>query len=270
MKYLFLCILCSSSLFIFGQTNKDIGGKILDKTGNPLPGATIIEKNNSNNGVTSDFNGDFIISVPKATNELVVSYLGFETKTVQITSNNLFITLLEASNQLGSITIKGFSSVASKARVRAQAIQSLPETTVAVNAETIELSGINNIQSFTSQISNVTFNEAQQPGVNFLTVRGISQIRNAESPVAVVIDGMTLPDASAMNMSLYDIELLEFVKGPQGTLYGKNAIAGAINITTKEPTNKNKTKVMLSSGNGGMFGAGLSSSGALVKSKFFL
>ena len=46
-------------------------------------------------------------------------------------------------------------------------------------------------------------------------------IRNGESPVAVVIDGMTLPDASIMNMSLYDIQLLEFVKGPQGTLYGK-------------------------------------------------
>lgn len=269
MKHLLLCILCSASLSIFGQTNKDIGGKILDKTGNPLPGATITEKNNSNNGVTSDFNGDFIISINKESKELVVSYLGFEIKIVQITSDNLLITLIEEANQLGTVTIKGFSSVASKARVRAQAIQSLPETTVAVNAETIELSGINNIQSFTSQISNVTFNEAQQPGVNFLTVRGISQIRNAESPVAVVIDGMTLPDASAMNMSLYDIELLEFVKGPQGTLYGKNAIAGAINITTKEPTNKSKTKVMLSSGNGGMFGAGLSSSGALVKSKFF-
>ena len=97
----------------------------------------------------------------------------------------------------------------------------MPETTVALNADQIEASGIDNIQSFTSQISNVTFNQAQQPGVNFLTVRGISQIRNGESPVAVVIDGMTLPDASIMNMSLYDIQLLEFVKGPQGTLYGK-------------------------------------------------
>lgn len=269
MKYLFICILCITSFSIFGQAKKDIGGKIIDKTGNPLPGASVIEKNNSNNGVTSDYNGGFIISVNEKTTSLVVSYLGFETKTVQITSDNLTITLTEEANQLGAIVIKGFSSVASKARVRAQAIQTLPETTVAVNAQTIEASGIDNIQAFTSQISNVTFNTAQQPGINFLTVRGISQIRNAESPVAVVIDGMTLPDASAMNMSLYDIELLEFVKGPQGTLYGKNAIAGAINITTKEPTNRNKTKVMLSSGNGGKFGAGLSSSGALVKSKFF-
>ncbi len=257
------------SLSIFGQSKKDVGGRIIDNTGNPLPGANVIEKDNPTNGVITDFNGEFIISVNEESKELTVSFLGFETKTVQILGDYLTVTLSEEANQLDGVTIKGFSSVASRARNRAQAIQTLPETTVAVNAATIESSGIDNIQSFTSQISNVTFTEAQQPGVNFLTVRGISQIRNAESPVAVVIDGMTLPDASAMNMTLYDIELLEFVKGPQGTLYGKNAIAGAVNITTKDPTNTNKTKVMLSAGNGGLFGAGLSSSGALVKSKFY-
>ena len=269
MKYLFLCILCITYLSIYGQSKKDIGGIILYNSGNPLSGATIVEKGNTTNGVISDFNGEFIIAVSEETTELIISFLGFENKTVQITSNYLNISLQPEANQLESVTIKGFSSVASKARNRAQAIQTLPETTVVVNAATIESNGIDNIQSFTSQISNVIFNVAQQPGVNFLTVRGISQIRNAESPVAVVIDGMTLADASAMNMSLYDIELLEFVKGPQGTLYGKNAIAGAVNITTKDPTNTNKTKVVLSAGNGGLFGAGLSSSGALVKSKLY-
>ncbi|WP_340202135.1 TonB-dependent receptor [Ascidiimonas sp. W6] len=269
MKKLFLCIFCIATLSLSGQTLKDIGGTVYDDAGAPLPGATIVEKDNPTNGVTTDFNGEFIITVSEGAKEIVVSYLGFETKTVQITSDNLTISLKVEASQLDGVTIKGFSSVASRARNRAQAIQSLPETTVALNGAAIETSGIDNIQSFTSQISNVTFTEAQQPGVNFLTVRGISQIRNAESPVAVVIDGMTLPDASAMNMSLYDIELLEFVKGPQGTLYGKNAIAGAINIVTKDPTNVNKTKVMLTAGNGGLLGAGLSSSGALVKSKLF-
>ncbi|WP_142784648.1 TonB-dependent receptor [Changchengzhania lutea] len=269
MKHVFLCILLISSIFAYGQSKKDIGGKIVDDSGNPLTGATVIEGGNPSNGVITDFNGEFIITVNEDAKDLVVSFLGYKTETVQLTSNNLNIVMESEASQLDNVVVKGFSSVASKARVRAQAIQSLPETTVAVNAATIESSGIDNIQSFTSQISNVTFNEAQQPGVNFLTVRGISQIRNAESPVAVVIDGMTLPDASAMNMSLYDIELLEFVKGPQGTLYGKNAIAGAINITTKDPTNKNKTKVILSTGNGGLFGAGLSSSGAITKNKFY-
>lgn len=253
----------------FGQQTKDVGGTIVDTSGNPIIGATIVDGSDPTNGVISDFDGQFIISVEESSTELEISFLGFKTKTVQIDGNLLSVTMEEEANQLEGVTVQGFTSVAGKARVRVQAIQNLPETTVALNAASIETSGIDNIQSFTSQISNVTFNQAQQPGVNFLTVRGISQIRNGESPVAVVIDGMTLPDASAMNMSLYDIQLLEFVKGPQGTLYGKNAIAGAINITTKDPTNTNKTKVTLSTGNGGMFGAGLLSAGAIVKNKFY-
>ena len=269
MKYLYLSVLLVCSQLTFGQQMKDIGGKITDQKGVPVSGATIIEKSNPTNGVVTDFDGQFIIAVNEESKEIEVSFLGYKTQVVTIIGDFINIILEEDASQLEAVNIKGFASVASKARVRTQAIQSLPETTVAINAETIESSGIDNIQSFTAQISNVTFTEAQQPGVNFLTVRGISQIRNAESPVAVVIDGMTLPDASAMNMSLYDIELLEFVKGPQGTLYGKNAIAGAVNIVTKEPTNTNKTKVMLSSGNGGLFGAGLSSSGAITKNKFF-
>lgn len=268
MKKLFLFFTLLAQL-CFSQQSKDIGGMIVDSSGNPIAGATIIDKSDITNGIISDFDGQFVISVAESSKELEVSFLGFKTKIVTINGNFLNIILEEEFSQLDGVTVQGFTSVASKARVRAQAIQSLPETTVAINAATIEASGIDNIQSFTSQISNVTFTQAQQPGVNFLTVRGISQIRNAESPVAVVIDGMTLPDASAMNMSLYDIELLEFVKGPQGTLYGKNAIAGAVNIVTKDPTNKNKTKVMFTSGNGGLFRAGLSSSGAITKNKFY-
>jgi len=269
MKNLFFFVLLVCTQLIYGQQTKDVGGKITDQNGIPVPGATIVEKSKPTNGVISDFDGQFVITVNKESNELEVSFIGYETQTISINGRYINISLKENANELETVNVKGFTSITSSARVRTQAIQSLPETTVALDAQGIESGGIVNIQTFTSQISNVTFNQAQQPGVNFLTVRGISQIRNGESPVAVVIDGMTLPDASAMNMSLYDIELLEFVKGPQGTLYGKNAIAGAINITTKDPTNTNQTKLRLSAGNGGLIGAGLSSSGAFVKNKLY-
>lgn len=269
MKHLILITLLVCSQLVLGQQTKKISGKIVDENGTPIPGATVVSSSNSKKGATTDFDGLFTITVAEDTKSLTISFLGYATEKVSTSSNFLNITLKEEANQLNEVVITGFETIASEARVRKEAIQNLPETTVALNAKGIEAGGIVNIQTFTSQISNVTFNQAQQPGVNFLTVRGISQIRNGESPVAIVIDGMTLPDASAMNMSLYDIELLEFVKGPQGTLYGKNAIAGAINITTKDPTNKNNTKLNLSAGNGGLFGAGVSSSGAVVKSKLF-
>jgi iron complex outermembrane receptor protein len=268
MKKIFLLFALLSQV-CFSQQSKDIGGLVVDSSGNPIAGATIVDKSNPTNGVISDFDGEFVIAVAESSKELEVSFLGYETKVVPITSSYLTIKLEPKADQLDAVTVQGFTSVATNARLRTQAIQDLPETTVALGSAEIEASGIQDIQDFTSVISNVTFTQAQQPGVNFLTVRGISQIRNAESPVAVVIDGMTLPDASAMNMSLYDIELMEFIKGPQGTLYGKNAIAGAINIITKDPTNENKTKATFSAGNGGLFRGGLSSSGAFVDNKFY-
>lgn len=269
MKYIYTLALILTSILVLAQSQKDIGGIVLDQQGSPLIGATVLEKSNPSNGVVTDYNGEFVFSVNESSQELEVSYIGYENKVVNITGNYITIELKSEATELGGVEIVGFSPVSSRARVRAKSIQSLPETTVALTGEALEISGIDNIQSFTSQVSNVTFNQAQQPGVNFLTVRGISQIRNGSSPVAVVIDGMTLPDASAMNMTLYDIDLLEFVKGPQGTLYGKNAIAGAINIVTKEPTNMRKTKLIVRAGNGGLLGGGLSSSGAIVKDKFY-
>ncbi|HAY3535757.1 TonB-dependent receptor [Elizabethkingia anophelis] len=269
-KLITLFLMAAIPIAVYGQI-KEIGGQIVNDSGSPVSGAKITEKENPTNTVTSDMEGQFVIKVNDSSKELEVTGPGSPTKTVQINGSYITITLVskEKMSQIDGITIKGYGSVASKARVRTQSIQSMPETTVALDADQIEANGIDNVQSFTSQISNVTFNQSQQPGVNFLTVRGIPQIRNGESPVAVVIDGMTLPDASIMNMSLYDIQLLEFVKGPQGTLYGKNAIAGAINITTKDPVNANKTKLTLSTGNGGLWGAGLSSSGAITKNKFY-
>ncbi|MDE0471085.1 MAG: TonB-dependent receptor [Ekhidna sp.] len=268
MKRFYILIFCFIPFLSLGQT-KVIAGKILDDEGNSLVGATVIEKGNSGNGVITDYNGEFILTITEASNEIEISYVGFESQTVVITGDYTTVSLKTDANRLQTVEVEGFSPVSSRARIRVQSIQRLPETTVAMTGESLEINGIDNIQTFTSQISNVTFNQAQQPGVNFLTVRGISQIRNAESPVAIVIDGMTLPDASAMNLSLYDIDLLEFVKGPQGTLYGKNAIAGAINIITKDPTNFNTTKIMGRTGNGGLIGGGLLSSGAIVNDEFY-
>ncbi|GAL77744.1 TonB-dependent receptor [Algibacter lectus] len=68
---------------------------------------------------------------------------------------------------------------------------------------------------------------------------------------------------------MYDLALVEVVKGPQGALYGKNAIGGAINIYTKEPTNKMSNRVKFGVGNGGNLQAQFVSSGAIKEDKVF-
>lgn len=87
--------------------------------------------------------------------------------------------------------------------------------------------------------------------------------------MAFVIDGVTIPDPSLLSQELYDLALVEVVKGPQGALYGKNAIGGAVNIYTKDPTNRMSNQVKVGVGNGGFKQAQFISSGAIVKNKFF-
>lgn len=233
-----------------------------------LIGVTILEKGTSN-GTTTDFNGNYTIKVnTEAT--LVFSYVGYKSAEIAVNGNQTIdVTLEEDAAQLDNVVVKGFSSVVGRARRRAESIQTIPESVVAFTSETIEAKGITNIQTFSDQIPNVNFTNSQNIGNNFITVRGISHIRNGESPIAFVVDGVTLPDANLINQELFDIALIEIVKGPQGALYGKNAIAGAINIVTNQPTNNFKNKVAVGYGSGNLFKTQLSSTGPLVKDKLF-
>jgi iron complex outermembrane receptor protein len=81
-------------------------------------------------------------------------------------------------------------------------------------------------------------------------VRGISQARNSEPSVAVLIDGVQMANPSQFNQELFDIDTIQVLKGPQGALYGRNAIGGAILINTKKPGDVFQGNVTLGSDSG--------------------
>ena len=253
----------------FGYSQISVTGKVTDNSGEPLPGANIIEKG-STNGVISDFNGNYAISVSSDDAVLVTSFVGFETQEISIQGKTqIDIELKESSETLGEVTVKGFSGVVGKSRKRTETIQTTPESVTALNAEGIESAGITDVSSFATLVPNLKFNTAQNIGLNFITVRGIPQVRGGDAPLAFVVDGVTIPEPSLLSQELYDLALVEVVKGPQGALYGKNAIGGAVNIYTKDPTNKSSNKIKLGVGNGGNLQAQFVSSGALAKDKVF-
>ena len=252
-----------------GFSQISISGKITDPNGEPLPGANIIEKGTST-GTITDFNGNFEISVSSADAVLEISFIGFEGQEVNVKEQNrIDVDLQESAESLGEVTVQGFAGVIGKSRKRTASIQVTPESVTALNSEGIESAGITDISSFSSLVPNLKFNSAQAIGLNFITVRGIPQVRGGDAPLAFVIDGVTIPDPSLLSQELYDLALVEVVKGPQGALYGKNAIGGAVNIYTKDPTNKPSNKVKLGVGNGGSLQAQFVSSGALKKDKVY-
>lgn len=251
----------------FGQST--ISGKVTDTNGEPLPGANIIEKGTTN-GVISDFNGNYTITTTSNQSILVFSYIGFEKQELTVgDTSTIDVELKELSESLGEVTIKGFSGVVGKSRKRTESIQVTPESVTALNAEGIESAGVTDVSSFSTLVPNLKFNSAQAVGLNFITVRGIPQVRGGDAPLAFVIDGVTIPDPSLLSQELYDLALVEVVKGPQGALYGKNAIGGAVNIYTKDPTNKMSNRVQIGAGNGGNLQAQFVSSGAISKDKVF-
>jgi len=258
-----LMLLCSVA---FGQ-KIEITGKVIDANG-PITGVNIVEKGTAN-GTSTDFNGLFTMYV-SSESILVFSYLGYKIQDVPLNGRtNINVTLEEDASQLDEVVVSGFDNVIGQARRRAESVQSIPESVITFTAKDIETKGISNVQSFADQIPNVNFTTSQNVGNNFITVRGVSQIRNGDAPIAFVIDGVTLPDANLLNQELFDVALIEVVKGPQGALYGKNAIAGAINIVTNEPSNTFRNKFQIGYGNGNLINAQLSSTGPLVKDKLF-
>ena len=97
----------------------------------------------------------------------------------------------------------------------------------------IEARGIGSTRDVLPTIPNVTYDESFTIGNSFVSVRGVAQINNADSPVAIVVDGVPQNSQKQLRMELFDVERIEVLKGPQGALYGRNAIGGAINIVTQ-------------------------------------
>ena len=153
------------------------------------------------------------------------------------------------------------------ARKRLESINTVPLAMTAVTAATIERAGVSSVEKLNTLVPSFTQVPAQDPGTNVITIRGITQVRFGEPPVALVVDGVQASSPDEGAQTLTDIERIEVLKGPQGATYGRNAIGGAINITTKTPTNSMATEASVTAGNGGYYQVFGGSSGPIVADK---
>jgi len=136
------------------------------------------------------------------------------------------------------------------ARKRDEALQSVPVTVDAFTEQTIESAGIESPRDFVAMVPNMTLVEVQNVGNSFITIRGISQARNSEPSVAVLVDGVLETNPYEFDQELADIKSIEVLKGPQGALYGRDAIGGAIIIRTADPSDHFEGTGKLGVGNG--------------------
>lgn len=121
------------------------------------------------------------------------------------------------------------------AQKRAQSLQDVPVSVAAIGGEKMEDMGIMRMDDLTQSVPSVTV--ADGTGDDQLFIRGIGSGINKgfEQSVGTYIDGVYYGRGRSIRTGLMDLERVEVLKGPQGILFGKNTIAGALNITTRNP-----------------------------------
>ena len=122
---------------------------------------------------------------------------------------------------------------------RLQPLQSTPIAVSVISGGTLEEANLNNLGAIQAQIPAVTFRSNASSKDTSLFVRGVGTISTSpgvEPTVSTVIDGVVTGRPGQSMLDLVDVERIEVLRGPQGTLFGRNASAGVINIVTRAPT----------------------------------
>ena len=152
---------------------------------------------------------------------------------------------------------------------RVQSLQDVPIAVNAFNADTIEVAGINNAGDLAILTPALNINVNTNPFAARMIIRGVGTAQTdpaLEPSVGLFIDGVYLGRTGLGMSDLTDIERIEVLQGPQGTLYGKNTNAGAISVITKKPNfEKSEGYVEASVGNYSMNKLTASASGPLTQ-----
>ncbi len=136
------------------------------------------------------------------------------------------------------------------AQKRSEDAQKTPLAITSLNGEDIAESGIKNARDLNGVVPNVVVN-INATATEF-TIRGITSTNNTElgnPAVGFHLDGVYLARPDAAGAAFFDVDRIEVLRGPQGTLWGRNVTAGAINVITNKPKNKFESAVMLEIGN---------------------
>ncbi len=159
-----------------------------------------------------------------------------------VTMCSVSITRAQDSDDTASAGSAPLEEVLVTAQKRSENLQSVPIAITAITAQVLESRGITDIHSLSNLVPNVNL-DAGAPfsgssSVLSASIRGIGQddfAFNLDPGVGVYIDGVYLARTVGANQNLLDVERIEILRGPQGTLFGRNTIGGAISIVTKTP-----------------------------------
>ena len=208
-----------------GQQKTQVTGVIVDASGEPLIGVSVVEKGNKTNGAVTDIDGKFVINVP-ANSSLVVSYVGYKTQEVAVAGkHNINVTLKEDAEMLNDVVVIGYGVVkkadlaGSVAVMDNKAFKDQP-ITQASDALNGRMAGVN------------VASDGVPGGSVKIRVRGSNSITKSNDPLYVV-DGM-VRESGLDGINPEDIQSMQVLKDASSTaIYGSRGANGVVIVTTK-------------------------------------
>ena len=240
LRSIVLMIVCMTPLWAYSQ-NITVTGTVQDEAGDPLIGATVQQKGSSN-GIATDIDGQFKLSVPKNAT-LVVSYVGYTTQSVAVEGRtSLTITLKENSEVLDEVVVVGYGQM--KRSDMTGSVVSVGDAAIKKSVPT----SIDQVLQGRAAGVQIQANSGTPGASTSIRIRGINSLNATNQPI-FVIDGVVIDSAtddesanplSAINPS--DIVSMDILKDASATaIYGSRASNGVIMITTKRGSAGNAT-----------------------------
>jgi iron complex outermembrane receptor protein len=238
-------------------------GRVINERNEGVSFASVTVKN-STIGVNTDSAGYFSFAAPdKFPFTLVITSVGFRKSELVIRDNekNNVLIVLDAIFQVDTVVITS--------RRRREVLQDVPIPVSVIGGKQIDDAGafnVNRVKEFVPSVQLYTSNP-RNTGIN---IRGLGSpfgLTNdgLDPGVGFYVDGVYYARPAAATFDFIDVERIEVLRGPQGTLFGKNTTSGAINITTRKPSFKPGASFEVSYGNYGYIQAKASVTGALSK-----
>ena len=155
------------------------------------------------------------------------------------------------------------------ARRRAESLRDVPATVSVLTEATLQAAGVQRAEDFLRMTPGVTVVDAAEVGDTQVNIRGINGTRDAENSFAFIVDGILMTNPAAFNREFADLQQIEILKGPQGAIYGRNAAAGAIIVTTRAPDNEFRASVTAHYANHDSFYGSATFSGPLSEDELY-
>jgi iron complex outermembrane receptor protein len=231
------------------QDAQGVAGRVVDQeSGAPLADAQVQVLNGSR-ASTTNADGRFgIARLSAGRHTLVVVRIGYARTTVPVTVEAGKVTELEIKLAASSVRL---NDIVVSAEKKEQSVQEIPYSVSVISSTQLAQAKIDKPSDLTGYIPNLVQNFVGTAGYNFISLRGINNASGGpyENAVATYVDGVYVLDPAGLDISFGEIERIEVLRGPQGTLYGRGAMGGVINVITRSPTNISRATFSAEYGN---------------------